>query len=517
MTSRAPKAAAPSADPGIRDSSAAPVSSSQSDTAKLVALEQPTETSGKHRLLACLRLRLPRLWPRSLRVRMVLVFLLLAMSLVMLFWTSAQRGFAAGWREMARPLLMDYVDHLAADIVVDGVPSIEAAGALVDRLPLTVDIRGPVVNWSSHREHSSYREQDSEHGSGESEASPAHGRSLPDWKRDFTRTTADGHVLVFGIDRQVFGRNPLRLLGGLLALLGLTALAWFFVSRSLRPLGAIEAGARRFGSGDFSTPIPGRIARQADELGTLARTMNTMGHDIQQMLDAKRALLLAISHELRSPLTRARVHAELLPDDDDEVKPQREALLRDLKEMSALVADLIESERLAGRHVVLQREPVDLHALVAEVRESLLGRYPVLARMEIESAPDLPLMSLDAARIRLLIRNLLDNAVRHGAEDQPPEVRLELAPRGPVAAAHGVWPTTNVLLSIRDFGPGVEETQLGRLAEAFYRPDAARSRRQGGVGLGLYLCRLVVEAHGGRMEFANAGPGLRVRVSLPVS
>ena len=88
---------------------------------------------------------------------------------------------------------------------------------------------------------------------------------------------------------------------------------------------------------------------RADELGQLADMMNTMGQDIRQMLDAKRGLLLAISHELRSPLTRARLNTELLPE-TPEVNPQRDALMRDLQEMAGLISDLLESERLAGRN-----------------------------------------------------------------------------------------------------------------------------------------------------------------------
>ena len=118
----------------------------------------------------------------------------------------------------------------------------------------------------------------------------------------------------------------------------------------LRPLDDIRAGALRFGAGEFGTsPFRCSHARSPDELGELAATINTMGSDIHQMLEAKRALLLAISHELRSPLTRARLNTELLPE-TPEVQPNREALLRDLALMRDLVTDLLESERLASPH-----------------------------------------------------------------------------------------------------------------------------------------------------------------------
>ena len=106
------------------------------------------------------------------------------------------------------------------------------------------------------------------------------------------------------------------------------------------------------------------------------------------------------------------------------------------------------------------------------------------------------------SRIRLLVRNLLDNALRHGAEAaQPPRIALRRAGQG-------------VELEVRDFGPGVDAAQLERLTEPFYRTDSARQRATGGVGLGMYLCRLVAEAHGGTFTVRNAEPGLAVSVVL---
>ena len=227
-----------------------------------------------------------------------------------------------------------------------------------------------------------------------------------------------------------------------------------------------------------------------------------MGHDIHQMLEAKRALLLAISHELRSPLTRARLNAELLPE-SEEVNTQREALLRDLQEMAALITDLLESERLSGQHAALQREPTDVEALAREVLTELGARHPAAASVRVEVPPGLPRFALDPTRLRLLLRNLLDNALRHGAgAAQPPELWLRQEQRG-------------LHIEVRDHGPGVPEEQVERLAEAFYRPDSARTRAQGGVGLGLYLCKLVAQAHGGRFSVRNAHPGLAVTVELP--
>lgn len=438
----------------------------------------------------------------SIKLRMVLLFLLLAAAMTFVFFTGAQRAFSMGWREAARPLLMDYVDQLTRECTAGGpTPSVERARAIIGRLPLTVTITGPQVNWSSHPDQpppdwlrdkpeagTSWRRDDADSG--------------PDWQGILQRTTADGHVLTFGINGQAFERKP-RMIGvALAALLVLTLLAWMYVRHLLKPLDAIGEGARRFGKGDFSQPIPERCIHGPDELGELATTINTMGQDIHQMLEAKRALLLAISHELRSPLTRARLNAELLPETAD-VNPQRDALMRDLQEMASLISDLLESERLAGNHTALQRTPTDLPALARQVIDELRTRHPAAAKVAVHAPGDMPAASVDASRVRLLLRNLVDNALRHGADAaQPPSVTLSSD-------------AGTVTLEVRDHGPGVPEEQLAHLAQAFYRPDSARTRAAGGVGLGLYLCRLVAQAHGGSFAVRNAQPGLAVTVTLP--
>lgn len=438
----------------------------------------------------------------SIKLRMVLVFLLLAATLAFVFVGGAQKAFSVGWRDAARPLLMDYVDRLAAEVAGadGGAPSIERARAIARRLPLVVRISGPQVNWSSHP---SQPPSDwlSDEGRRRHRRDGARDEG-EDWVRILHRTTADGHDIGFDINQAAFQSRP-RLIGyAVAALLLITLAAWLYVRRLLRPLDAIGAGARRFGAGDFSQPIPEHCAHGPDELGELAATINTMGHDIHQMLEAKRALLLAISHELRSPITRARLHAELLPESGD-VAVRREALLRDLQEMADLVNDLLESERLSNGHAALQREPTHLPTLLDEIIEGLKGRHPGAHAIVVRADAGLPDIAVDRARLRLLLRNLLDNALRHGAgAPHPPEVRLS------AGAGHGV------AIEVRDHGPGVPEDQLDRMAQAFYRPDSARTRTAGGVGLGLYLCRLVAQAHGGTFEMANAHPGLRVRVVL---
>lgn len=271
-------------------------------------------------------------------------------------------------------------------------------------------------------------------------------------------------------------------------------LAYVYVRRLLRPIDDIRVGVQRFGRGDFGVPIH---VRRRDELGDLADQINTMAGDLQRMLDGKRALLLAISHELRSPLTRARLNTELLPE-SQETQSSRSALLRDLALMRDLIGDLLEGERLSGSHAALHREPVDLRVLV----DGLVRTHPELARLQLQLPAELPQVDADPARLRLALRNLMDNALRHGGTAEPPVLSIR---------RHGAA----VQLVVRDHGPGVDSEQIAHLGEAFYRTDQARQRETGGVGLGLHLARLVVQAHGAALQFRNADPGLQAGFELP--
>ena len=435
----------------------------------------------------------------SLRIRLVLVFMALAVTVAVTFMGGVQKAVSVGWREAARPLLMDYVDRLAAEI--GSPPSIERAQAIANRLPVTLRIDGPGVHWASHPDQprsdwmsDKVRRQESGNGLGPDDDKG---------QRLLHRVTADGYHIEFGLNALSWDKRPRIAWGTLTVLLLLTALAYVYVRHLLRPLDDIRRGARRFGEGNFAQPIPVRHAHRPDELGQLAVTINTMGDDIHQMLEAKRALLLAMSHELRSPLTRARLNAELLPESVD-VQAQRDALMRDLGEMAGLITDLLESERLAGRHAALHREPVDLPALAREVIAELEGRHTGASSIALHAPEGMPPVLLDRSRMRLLLRNLLDNSLRHSSDPTapPPQLHLRLAQQV-------------VELEVRDHGPGVPPEHLPHLAQAFYRPDTARQRTTGGVGLGLYLCRLVAQAHGGSLQMRNAEPGLSVSVRLP--
>jgi len=432
----------------------------------------------------------------------VLLFVLIGVCTAVVFLYGTQRALQGGWQAFARPLLADYVDRLAAEV---GSPPSEArARALAERLPIRVRIEGPALRYDTHPAEAAL---EASRGEGRQD-----GRRWSNGERTFdaegwglVRATADGHRVLFSLARPA---ESWRARGSgwitLGALLVLTLLAYAAVRRLLRPLEDITVAVERYGRGQFDQPI---AVRRHDELGDLATRINHMASSLHGMLEAKRGLLLAISHELRSPLTRARLNAELLGD-----SREREALLRDLGEMRELITGLLESERLGEGHAALHREPTDLAALARDLLATTFADID----LELELDERLGAVDVDPMRVRLLLRNLVENARRHGGgtgetseADAAGETvgagRATLFLRREEGATGPIW-----ALGVRDRGPGVDEAHLGRLGEAFYRPDSARTRSAGGVGLGLHLCRLIALAHGGELRLRNARPGLEV-------
>ena len=297
--------------------------------------------------------------------------------------------------------------------------------------------------------------------------------------------------LMHGRGRDRHGSPLLRALVALSVLL----LASFLVIRhQLKPIARIQQGVRRMAQGELDRHIdlPGQ-----DDLALLGGSVDAMATRIQAMLDAKRQLLLAISHELRSPLARARVAIELM-----DASPNRERLREDLDEMQRKIGDILESERLQ-QHAVLNLTSVELVELVERVAAA--SEQPI--ELALPAAP-LPIQA-DATRLEILLRNLISNAIRHG---QARGMRIALE-----------HDAQQAILRVSDHGPGIPPQHLDAITEPFFRPDTARTREAGGVGLGLTLVRLIAEAHHGRLQIesntvasANGVSGTRVTVTLPV-
>jgi signal transduction histidine kinase len=231
-------------------------------------------------------------------------------------------------------------------------------------------------------------------------------------------------------------------------------------------------------------PVEGR-----DEVADLATSFNRAADRIEALVGAQRTLLASASHELRSPLARIRVALELMGAERPDL---RERVARDIAELDDLIGELLLASRLQAAAELDRREEVDLLGLVAEEA----------ARSGAEAGGEPATLRGDARLLRRLVRNLLENAARHGAPPVEASVRKEGG---------------RVRLRVCDRGPGVPPDERERIFAPFYRPSS-RPPADAGSGLGLALVRQIARGHGGEARyFAREGGGSCFEVDLPAS
>jgi signal transduction histidine kinase len=269
----------------------------------------------------------------------------------------------------------------------------------------------------------------------------------------------------------------------LAAVLGLSYLAVRWVTR---PLHVLAEAADGLGRDLHRPPLPedGPV-----EIRRAAQAFNTMQSRLARFVEDRTRILAALSHDLKTPITRMRLRAELL--DDDVARERFEA---DLAEMQAMVQDTLDFLRGLGGGAV--PEPVDLDALLASVQadQRSMGR-----EVSVSGRAGAPVTGV-ASLLRRALANLIDNAVLYGGRA---EVVLEDS-------------AERLVVRVRDAGPGVPEAELARVFEPFYRLESSRNRSTGGTGLGLTIARNIAQMHGGDIALRNRPQGgLEATLTLP--
>ena len=291
----------------------------------------------------------------------------------------------------------------------------------------------------------------------------------------------------------------------MLGLAGLVVMAVLFpVARRLtQRLEALQRGVQRWGEGDLSARLP---EGGQDEVADLSRRFNAAAERVQSLmasqaalLQSQKSLLANASHELRSPLARIRMAVELSGTQGSPAA--RDEIQRSITELDQLVDEILLASRLDAREADMGTvESVDLIGLLAEECAR------VGAVIELPECTGEVVVPGVARLLRRAVRNLLENAVRHGRRTGHAEVVAQLSLEGGYAVLH-----------IDDRGPGVPPDQRERIFEPFYRLPGA-SEREGGVGLGLALVRQIAARHGGSVACDNReGGGARFTLRLPKS
>lgn len=286
-----------------------------------------------------------------------------------------------------------------------------------------------------------------------------------------------------------------------IALMLSALLAFVFARRISATVGLLVRGAQEIARGSYKL----RLAEKGDdELTELARQFNRLSQTLEGVETRRVELINSVAHELRTPLAALQGYSEAMADG---VLPPEEAarsIAREVRAMGRLVEDLSLVSRVEAGAVEIHPEPLSPRQALAEARERLASAFSEKGlAFETDILPHLPPVKADPVRLDQVLSNLLSNALRY-------------TPRGGTVVL-GAEPRGNeVYFYVQDNGPGIAAEHQERIFERFYRVDAARSRKDGGTGVGLTVARGLVEAMGGRMGLdSQPGRGSRFWFTLP--
>ena len=448
----------------------------------------------------------------SLSLRLLCIFLLTAILLFGILVGGFSQGMRGQWQRTIQPHLVQYVRYVQQDL--GNPPEPARADALSQRLLVDIYIYKDEeliysTNGTSLRldelifhpvKRRSSRWDENEPTSLSLKAAITDHDST---NNRILRIRQRNFLVYYDLTRQHISQGRRNRFGNelALALLGLSlvlVISYIAIRHQLRPIRDIQKSVSRMSNAELSH----RINRDGNsDLDVLAQSIDSMAERLQALLDAKRQLLMALSHELRSPITRATITTELLPDSKN-----RDRLKEDLKNMERMIHDIMESEQLQSNHSVLNKDELDIEELLID---ELHHQCPTV-NLRITEAYQKQTLSADAARLRIAFRNLLLNAQQHGASpDSTADISVTLDQTA-----------TDIVVSIRDQGQGIDPEHLKYISDPFYRPDASRTRTTGGFGLGLTLARLIVEAHSGNLQVKShpdIAPGTLIDIYLPMA
>lgn len=385
-----------------------------------------------------------------------------------------------------------YLDSLAKEIGTP--PDLQRAASIAERTQLNFKIEGPSVDWATIP-----NLPDTDHAPVKRPRPPFWMMLLgpigPKPAPHFTIVrTGDYKFFFFGPPhtRNFFG-SPDLIRNILLLVTAVLVGSYFALRRLLRPIQELEKAVVAVGEGHFQQVLN---VKGHDEIADLGHAFNAMTKRVSDMMHQKEQLLLDVSHELRSPVTRMKLMTEMLTD-----KSAKNRMTRNLDEMESMISDLLELARLKEPATVIQKDLFDLVPIVKHCCELHSNRTPAI----VFSHPEQVRLTGDASRIETIVRNLIDNALKFSSPDGTP-IEIHLSTKNHMR-----------VLSVKDLGVGISAEEIGLVFEPFYRVDKSRSKDTGGFGLGLSLCKRIVEAHGGTIHIYSdgEGKGSEVIVMLP--
>lgn len=305
------------------------------------------------------------------------------------------------------------------------------------------------------------------------------------------------------VDRQVIMACLLAVLIGVFVVSFVLYSSRFFIRSILEPVAEITVTAKRIAAGSYGATIQ---KQRDDEIGELADTINEISAKISQTEKMQSEFISSVSHELRTPLTAITGWGETLMAadvvDPEETRRGMAIILREARRLTGMVEELLEFTRMQDGRFTLNMEVTDVQSEF----EDTVFMYGSRLKQEgieleyLENDDEIPEILCDGARLRQVYLNILDNAAKHGGEGKRITASIQKV-------------DSNVVIKIRDFGPGIPEDELPHVKLKFYK-GSSKAR---GNGIGLAVCEEIVTMHGGALDLENAeGGGMLVTISLPI-
>lgn len=279
-------------------------------------------------------------------------------------------------------------------------------------------------------------------------------------------------------------------------------IAWLFN----RPLLKLKCVTHEFAEGKMDSRVPDSVAKRGDVIGELGSEFNHMAGKIEQLLSSHKRLLRDISHELRTPLARMQVALSLLEQRSQEAPGKEQQRIQlEIEKLDFLIGQIITLSRLDSGEQYLNNTEFNLTSLVNDLLADVRFEHSESHKKIIYEGPEVLPIQADYARIQSALENVLRNAMNYTAD------------RSVVRVSAKVEGNQHCIIIVKDEGPGVPETELGKIFDAFYRAQEAREENTGGTGIGLAISRRVFELHGGSIQASNRETGgLEVTITLPI-
>lgn len=404
----------------------------------------------------------------SLYLKLLTIYGVTFFLLVSIFTFAVRLSRPMSLEQSIRRNVYNYSQYLARDIGTP--PSIKRAKRIQRKTKIDIAIFGPEVEWTNDQKLLKKAKNNPHKRQG----------------RGHVKVHLNGYTFVFG------GRNlrqpdlPVEIIiGVLMAFALILAISYRLVKHVMAPLKEMKTAATSFAEGKWQTRVP---IHTQDELAELGQTMNHMAEKIEAHFKNMKDLLLAISHELRSPLTRMKVITEFM--DDEKIK---KSLNEEITSLDRITGMLLERERLSSKPEILEKTQTNLENILTILKQ----KFP-----DLQVGPDNShMVSIDSGRFELALSSIVDNAFKHG--------------KPPVVISTGKE-NDKVWIEIKDHGEGLTIEEMEKLGDPFFRQSLARtsSRKSEGFGLGLSLAYSILKAHNFKVSVQNVA-GTTFRIEMP--